>query len=570
MSIYEPLPPPARGRGRGRGRPVAPSVPASLGANVRTIQSTVRGAGPNAREVVINRDVLDIEQDADYDPDNHRPSEAYLNRIARADLTDATFHDDPYEETGRLKMKPAPGEVEAFREYVHAEQFRRNVQVNARLSEVAVNAFERNRMALETTEAGANVRLALRPATGPSVADRLAASTLMPPEAAQREAGLPPPTPEDAADRVHVAETQHLTVDDLRALLSIDFLPNVDTRQRDIFLSMPCANTIVRRLAPLLLVSEQHRQHYNVVELTDFMLAAGCKYHSISRVETTERLATLLDPAHYRGDIEQRGAVRQMRGGHEHYDAQHRSTRLVIVHFYCILRPKQTKEQRQRQMAERLVGLAAQAEKESEENAHFDPDDDIWDDTGAEEDEDYTGGNDLHNPASHYIYRCSVVCVEATDCVCANEALEPAYPPPPAPLAAPATHSSATYPPPAPLAAPRSVTHSSATYPSSHTVERAPVAEPVVLLDDSEAPFDVHPPLAAPAAAPAVAPPPETPEKSDPKVVPDGLGTLSFESAKVLAGKYRAVAFMANAQGVRPLYPLCIRAFQFSVGEGVS
>jgi len=248
------------------------------------------------------------------------------------------------------------------------------------------------------------------------------------------------------------------------------------------------------------------------------MCAAGCKYHSLSRVESKERLANVLDPAHYDHDIkfDPVRRCRVLNGGHEHYNEQHKRTRIVVVHFYCVRRPTLSKEERQKQMAARLVGLAAQAAKEDEANPVFDPDEDIWDDTAIEDDSDYTGGNDLYNPASHFIYRCNVVCVEAIDCVHANEALEPVVQAP------------------------------------------APPTRTRVIFDGSEddAPAQQAQEPAAPSA--------------DPSVVPDGLGALSLDSAGVLTGKYRAATFIANAQAKHPLFPLCIRAFQFSVGEGVT
>lgn len=500
-----------------RGRPSAPALPASLGVDVRVIQTSAFVPGRMAVPVTITRQVLDIDEDRDYDAEQHRPSASRLASLERTDLATADLHEDPYAETGRLIMRPAPGEMDAFRAYVNDNRFRANIERFSRTPAEIAERAERARAGCETTEAGASVRNAMRAAEavgGQPIIDRLTAATALPPAAAERDRWLPPATPTEV-DRIAIANMQTLNASDAARLLADDFLPGLGAAERDAFLTMPCANTIVRRVWPLLAVPEQRRRHYNVVELVEHMVAAGCKYHSVVRAETRERLGEMLDPERHDIRVDHsRGAVRTLRGGHEHYDTRNRRTRFVVFHFYCVLRPKQSTAQQQQQMAERLRGLAAQAEREYAARTTFDPDEDMWDTVGMAPDDDYTGGNDLQDPASHFIYRASLVCVEAVDCVCANEALEPR-------VATPAT---------------------------THAARRG------VRLDDSVLSSEAPAPPAAPMPAAA-------------GMLPDGLGALTLESATVLVGKYRAATFLANCQGALPFYPLCVRGLQFSAGQ---
>lgn len=468
----------------------APAVPASLGDDVRTVESLVRVPGVDL-PFRVARQILDLGVDADYDPDKHPPTAAHLASIERAEVGSSTLHEDPYEETGRRKQKPIPGETEAFKAYVHTERFRRNIGRFTQASDAVADRLERARIAVETTEAGANVRLSM----APSIADRIAAAGAPPAEVEERNRLLPPAKPGES-DRISLAAVSTMSGADMRKLLVNDYLPGATQEMRATFTQMPCVNTIIRAIWPLMLVPEAHRQHYNPVEVVNHMVTAGCKYVAISRIECRERLGALLDADHYAGDL----VGGRLRGGHEHYDEQNQRTRFVIFHFACVLKPKQTKEEQQKVLAERLVGLAAQAETEDAANDRFDVDDDIWVDP-AEQDDDYTGGNDLYNPRSQFIYDAHLVCVESVGCVHRNEAHEP----------------------------------------RQTTADR-------VRMDDSETSEEVR----------------VEAEASD--AVPDGIGALSFESARLLVGKYRAAAFMANCQGAHPLYPLCIRGMHFSVG----
>ena len=108
--LMAPIPDQAAGRGRGRGRNVAPAVNSTLGADVRVVQKAIHL--PNSEvPLIINRQVLDLDEEADFDPNKHEPTEAYKNRLASIDVKGDSLYEDPYDETGGMKMPVAPAEL---------------------------------------------------------------------------------------------------------------------------------------------------------------------------------------------------------------------------------------------------------------------------------------------------------------------------------------------------------------------------------------------------------------------------------------------------------------------------
>lgn len=522
------------------GRNVEPMMPASLGDAVREVDSYIKVAHVEL-PFHVRRQIVDVDgYDDDYDTDKHELSDARKAAIERIPLGDAALYEDPRAETGRRKLTEAPEEAEAFRQYVWGRQFREHIVERRHESNVAGDRLQRGRAAVETTDEGANVRLAMQRADRSNVFDRISAAARLAPNDAIRDRMLPPATL-DEPERVPLALVQQVGTEDACRLVSLDFMPAVSDVERQRFLALPCINTIVRRIRPYLYVPEQFRQHYNIVQLVRTMVSAGCKYHSVSRVQIKERLGEIVDRAFYKGalDYDTRYNRRTLRGGHEHYDERQRRTMLVVVHFYCVLKPKQTKEEKQKKHAERLVGLAAQADKEDADKTRFDPLADLWDDGVDREDDDYTGGNDLQDPASHFIYKCDVVCVEATDCEHPNEALE-TLPPSAAAVAAAAA------------VAQRST---DAMYEDDDDGDA-----PFIARTAPQRPSDSRPNAAAAANTAAD-------DAAKPGVVPDGFGKLSMDSASNLVGKFRKAAFIMNCQGAAPFRPLCIRSVQFRSAE---
>lgn len=511
-----------RGRGRGRGRPVpAPATPhaPAPAPTVRNITTTVQ-VPTLPLPVTVTRQVLDRDDEADFDPEQHRPSESYLERLRRADLTAPEHYEDPYEETGRKKMRPTKQEEEEFKRYVTSQQFRQHIERFSTNSDLANNRQERMRTAYETTAAGANVRLALQGDNVSTTVDRLTALDPAALDLEDRNRFLPPPTINDR-DRISTLSVKQIATNDLRQLLKADYLPHIDAKERRRFLAMPCINTILRDVQPLMLVHEYDKQHYNIVEIVDDLVAAGCKFVSVTRLESMERLADVLDTEFYAPFLkhDKRTGQKTLVGGHEHYDARNMRTRFVLLTMRCVLKPKLQTEEKQAIADNRREGIAKQMAIDDDSDT-FAADDDLWDDI-VDHDDDYTGGNDLYNPASHYIYCATFVFVEAVDCECANEALEPV-----------ATN------------APRLAT----------------AAPAVIALDDSEIA------LGEDARDDTKAAPGATASTTTSTVTPDGLGALSEDSARVLVGKFKEATFRMHCQGTHPFYPLCFRGVKFSTG----
>ena len=496
-------------RGRGDGRAAAPAAPSSLGENVKVVETYFT---PVTRDKPyrLTRQVLDLPEENDFDPDNHRPSTEYLSSLERANVTDARFYEDPRAETGFFKQIVAPEEVQEFREYVTSNQFVSNILKHRQTSNVTEERLEHARVALETTHAGENVRIAMKAVDRNSLFDRITQDNRLSREQEVRNQLLPPPTLNDI-ERIPRANVQVLSFDEAKRLLSADYLPPISPAERQNFVAMPCINTVLRKILPEMFVPEPLKQHYNVIEIVRHMVGAGCKFINVSRVEFYNRLGDVVDQQQYQGYVKHDHVTntRKLTGGHEHYDAKGLKTRAVVIHFACALKPRQTQEEKQKKMAERLPGLAAQADKEDEQNSRFDPLDDQWDDGVDREDEDYTGGNDVNDVERFFLYRANLVAIEAVDCIHANEALEP---------------------------------------------KQQSTADMCVDSNDDDnhrhaQPKAVHQP-------------------ADPKVVPDGFGELTIDGASVHVGKFKAASFVTNCQGsTGAMHPLCIRSIQFTVIE---
>lgn len=497
-------------RGRGDGRATAPPAPSSLEDHVKVVETYVT---PITRDKPyrVTRQVLDLPEEADFNPDNHRPSAEYLASLERANVTDARFYEDPREETDFVKQIDAPEEVAEFREYVSSRQFIGNILKHRQSSNVTEERLEHARVALETTHAGENVRIAMKAVDRNSLFDKITLDNRLSREQEVRNQLLPPPTLSDI-ERIPRANVQVLSFDEAKRLLSPDYLPPISTAERQNFVAMPCINTVLRRILPEMFVPEPLKQHYNVTEIVRHMVAAGCKFINVSRVEFYNRLGDVVDQQQYQGYVKHDHVTntRKLTGGHEHYDVKGMKTRAVVIHFACALKPRQTQEEKQKKMAERLPGLAAQADKEDEQNSRFDPLADQWDDGVDREDEDYTGGNDVNDVERFFLYRANLVAIEAVDCIHANEALEP----------------------------------------------KPPVRANVDIDNDDDDDNYRH------------AHTKTLHEPADPKVVPDGFGELTIDGASVHVGKFKAASFVTNCQGsTGAMHPLCIRSIQFTVIE---
>lgn len=471
------------------------------------------------------------EEDEEYDPDKHEPSRAYLDKLAATSLTGDTLYEDAWAESNYQALKPTAEQLAQFRAYIDQNHsFQQNIAAHSSNSTLAIDRAARNRMAVETTEEGANARHAIQGNNVAAMIDRLTALDPAALEIEERNRFLPPPTLADV-DRIATVATRPISTNDLRQLLIPDYLPPLSPAERAKFLAMPCVNTIVRGMQPYMSTYEQDKQHYNIDEITDYIVSLGCKWVTVTRVETPERLANVVDPEFFGTFLkhDKRTNSKVLIGGHEHYDARNMRTRLVLVTSRCVLRPRATEEERQKEIAQRAVGIAEQMARENAQNADLlDPEDDLHNPI-TDRDDDYTGGNDLYNAASKFILCCTFVFVQCVDCEHANEALEPES------LREPVAPGGG------------------GNFETPLLNGGAPV------LDDSEVAFGQEDDaMVRTATALAVA--------TQPAYLPDGIGDISPDCASVMVGKHKESQYRAHCHGSNPFFPLCFRGFKFSTG----
>lgn len=139
------------------------------------------------------------------------------------------------------------------------------------------------------------------------------------------------PAPPPAA----LHDTHQVSVDDARELLNLDPLALLPVDLRGNFMSVPELSDVWRLLAPLMYQDEEHREHFNAVELVRAMSRRGAKFDGCVRLACTARLGALLDASVFGALVDERGC---MRGGHEHYDDT--STTLLVFKFFVVRRSK--------------------------------------------------------------------------------------------------------------------------------------------------------------------------------------------------------------------------------------
>lgn len=515
-----------RQRGAARGglapAPVDPPYKTLPEKDVRYVTQQIKVKTLPLPVTVQSQVIYREEEDDEYDPEKHEPSRAYLDKLAATSLTGDALYEDAWQESNYQSLKPTAEQLAQFRSYIDQNHsFQQHIKAHSADSTLATDRAARNRMAVETTEEGANTRRAIQGDNVAAMIDRLTALDPSAIQIEERNRFLPPPSLADS-DRIAAAPTRPISTNDLRQLLGPDYLPPVSATERAKFLAMPCVNTIVRGMQPYMAVYENDKQHYNIDEITDYIVSLGCKWVTTTRVETSERLANVLDPEFYGPFLkhDKRTNSKLLVGGHEHYDARNMRTRLVLVTSRCVLRPRATEEERQKEIARRAVGIAEQMAREGkQDNDLLDPTDDLYNPI-TDRDDDYTGGNDIYNPASLFILCCTFVFVECVDCEHPNEALEPL-----------------------------SLRDTAA--------DTAPVGRAEApVLDDSEIErVDAEPTTAAAAS-----------KSAQPAYLPDGIGEISADCAAVMVGKFKEAQYRAHCHGSNPFFPLCFRGFKFSTG----
>lgn len=231
-------------------------------------------------------------------------------------------------------------------------------------------------------------------------------------------------------------EAQAVTVAELRKMLAVSPFAELDRKLQISLLELPDMRSVVSLLQPLLYEDEFDRRHLNTIEVIESMVAAGAKFVDMSRVKMRARLALALDPHHY-GAFMVRATSHDARttndddnddvvlaGGHEHFvDGE---TSLIVMEFRCVRRNLKSNAlgaKTRKDAARRGTNLgdqfAAEAAAIDTNTLDAEDDADAYDDT----DDYYDGGNDLKDPAKHFIYNVRLVFVEATDAKLVDETL---------------------------------------------------------------------------------------------------------------------------------------------------
>lgn len=133
------------------------------------------------------------------------------------------------------------------------------------------------------------------------------------------------------------AAAPELTVDEARAMFTMNPLELLPEEMRGNFMSMPEIADLWRMLVPLVYQDESHRLHYNAVELVRAMARRGAKYDGCVRLVCRERLGALLDQRVYATARDTRTGV--LMGEHEHFDGE--KTTVLVFKFYVVRRSKE-------------------------------------------------------------------------------------------------------------------------------------------------------------------------------------------------------------------------------------
>jgi hypothetical protein len=223
-------------------------------------------------------------------------------------------------------------------------------------------------------------------------------------------------------------ETQIATIGvvEARQLLEKNPLVMLHKSMRIHFLQLAEAALVWHLLTPLTLQHEEHRAHYNVVELVRAMALRGAKYDGCIKVRTRHRLGALLDAEFFAPFLDDSAALI---GGHEHWSGHY--TTLVVLKFYLVRRNKLNTEVLADKSAP-LAGAPSELTDEATTNIdnHFDlhkrhmvlnkaglydadtarTDDDTDDGT-----DEYGSMHDIRHLEREFMFSLRVVCAEAGD-----------------------------------------------------------------------------------------------------------------------------------------------------------
>ena len=222
-----------------------------------------------------------------------------------------------------------------------------------------------------------------------------------------------------------------------RDLLQTNALIMLPAGMRSQFMQLAEASLIWQLLQPLILQHEEHKRHYNLVELVRAMALCGAKYAGLAHVGSELPLRELVDKKFYASFLDKKSG--ELLGGHEHCctDGGAAKTRFVVLKFYCVRRNKSnaaaidgadfaesgatTGKAADRHMS-RLLDRTDINEKVDARNKHtqlhreglYDVDNRIED---AEDDgtDEYSTLHDIRYLDREFMFCMRLVCVEAVD-----------------------------------------------------------------------------------------------------------------------------------------------------------
>jgi hypothetical protein len=528
--------------GKGKGRSTMPMMERTLGVNVHTVPHV---GFSRASKYLDNMPVhynRQVAYDEDIDGEHIEPSAARKAHIATRDLEGTAFYEDPRAELDFRNMKLDPRENAEVIKVMKSALMKDNMDKRQAglASKAILERARRREQALGVTDEAKAEFIASRT----TIAHKLVDMARPTREEAARDMFLPPAQMGETA-RLETKAPSVLEIADMKAMLDRDPFPGMSKEGARQFRGLNDISSIRRVLEPEILVTEKHREHYNCNEVVETLLKAGCKLAAWSRIQSPARLAEVLDPEFYASNLVYDSDLQRtlFTGGHEHYEAYSGTTSLIALHFGCCRKAMKKEEDKTKATLAKIATSTLDSVAAADKGAlaeFIDPDSDYWDDTDFDQDDDYTGGNDLQDVLTQFDHMVSVYLVEACDRSYANEILTKGLLPP--------------------------------------SVEKN---KKIDHLDDDDAiqedkPVDPDEDMLADVIAK------QTLEKENAKAiedetenaqhlsvlklaVADGIGTqMNFEEARRLVGRYKAAQYVHFLTHPRPMFPLCLRAYKFT------
>lgn len=144
-----------------------------------------------------------------------------------------------------------------------------------------------------------------------------------------------PPRPDVPTPAPGEGESTLLTKAQASKLLDVNPLRMLRLSARSDLMQLTDVSAVYRLLNSIMLQHEEHRQHFNIVELVREMNVRGAKYDGCVQMHTQNPLGALVDRQFYQSFFDASGE--RLVGGHEHTDASG-FTRLCVFKFYLVQR----------------------------------------------------------------------------------------------------------------------------------------------------------------------------------------------------------------------------------------